>query len=284
MKPEEPFAPIERFAPHMKGPIQAEHFHRYALVGPLARDKDVLDLACGEGYGAAQLALVARSVVGVDNDAPTIEAAAKRYVLPHLSFQVGSCDSVPLPDASLDGVVSFETLEHHDRHDEMMCEVKRVLRPGGFLLISSPNRAAYSQQPDRQNPFHVRELSLAEFETLLRRHFRCVEVVGQKFAVASFVFSLDENEGASWTGYTSCAARLERANGSLQSPVYFVALCSDEPRAPGELGPSLYLDDEVINHHFAEVRAAKSALAKLHANPLWRVALRVRRVLRPRAR
>lgn len=275
--------PLERFVPGLPGQIKAEHFHRYALAKPMARDKDVLDLACGEGYGAAQLALVARSVVGVDNDSSVIEAAAKRYQEAHLSFQVGSCDALPLPDASLDGVVSFETLEHHDRHDEMMREVKRVLRPDGFLLISSPNRAVYSHGPKHENPFHVKELSLDEFVALLRRHFRFIEVVGQKFAVASLVFPLGNSENADWTGYTTRAGRLENEVSSLTGPVYFVALCSDEPGA-GRLDPSLYLDDEVVDFHFAQVAQAKAALAKLHRHPLWRAAMRVRRLLRARPR
>lgn len=88
---------LERFVPGLKGRIKAEHFHRYALALPLAQDKDVLDLACGEGYGSAQLARVARSVVGVDKDAPVIEAAAKRYTQGNLFFRSGVCDAVPLP-------------------------------------------------------------------------------------------------------------------------------------------------------------------------------------------
>jgi 2-polyprenyl-3-methyl-5-hydroxy-6-metoxy-1,4-benzoquinol methylase len=73
---------------------------------------------------------------------------------------VGSCAEVPLSDASIDVVVSFETLQHHDRHDEMMRKVKRVLRPGGLLIISTPDKYHYSIEPDHKNEFHVRELFL----------------------------------------------------------------------------------------------------------------------------
>ena len=57
------------------------------------------------------------------------------------------CDAIPLPDQSVDLVVSFETIEHHDKHEEMMLEIKRVLRPDGVVIISSPDKQTYSIEP-----------------------------------------------------------------------------------------------------------------------------------------
>jgi 2-polyprenyl-3-methyl-5-hydroxy-6-metoxy-1,4-benzoquinol methylase len=63
-------------------------------------------------------------------------------------------------------VVSFETLEHHDKHDEMFLEIKRILRPGGLLLMSTPEKLFYTDLPNVQNEFHVKELYLEEFRDL----------------------------------------------------------------------------------------------------------------------
>src|ERR1700749_2199561 len=110
----------ERFIPFMQGEIKYEHLHRYALSLEYAADKSVLDVASGEGYGAALLARVARSVTGVDLDQTSIRHARHKYYFSNLNFLVGSCHELPLPDASVDLVTSFETIEHHDLHEEKM--------------------------------------------------------------------------------------------------------------------------------------------------------------------
>jgi ubiquinone/menaquinone biosynthesis C-methylase UbiE len=130
----------ERFIPGVEGNIQYEHIHRYALSQNFVKDRIVLDIACGEGYGAAMLAVPARSVIGVDIDTEAISHAKKTYSATNLRFTQGSCDAIPLADHSIDVVTSFETIEHHDRHNEMIAEIKRVLKPDGYSIISSPNR------------------------------------------------------------------------------------------------------------------------------------------------
>src|SRR5579884_1636989 len=136
----------ERYVPAIEGQIKYEHLHRYALCLELVAGKTVLDIASGEGYGAALLASVATSVTGVDVDAATVEHAKHSYYKPNLTFLAGTCERIPLPDSSFDIVTSFETIEHHDKHDEMLDEIKRVLKPGGALIISSPNRLTYSDE------------------------------------------------------------------------------------------------------------------------------------------
>jgi len=164
----------ERFTPECQGRIAYEHVARYRLAMEHARGKDVLDLACGEGYGSALLATVAKTVVGVDVDTMTVEHAVHRYApgATNLVYVRAPAHVTGLGDASFDLVVSFETLEHLVEHDEMMAEVKRVLRPGGALIISSPNKAIYTDRDGMRNPHHLRELYLDEFRALLARHFR----------------------------------------------------------------------------------------------------------------
>jgi 2-polyprenyl-3-methyl-5-hydroxy-6-metoxy-1,4-benzoquinol methylase len=71
----------ERYIPERTGQIQPEHVHRYLLAREYAKDKDVLDIACGEGFGSAILAKTARSVTGVDIASEAVEHAAARYRL-----------------------------------------------------------------------------------------------------------------------------------------------------------------------------------------------------------
>src|SRR5574340_1074504 len=99
---------LKRFRPEIKGQISYEHWHRYAFCRDLAAGKDVLDVGCGEGDGAALLAARARRVVGVDIDAATVAHAAEKYGGERLEFRVGDCASLPFGDAEFEVVVSFE--------------------------------------------------------------------------------------------------------------------------------------------------------------------------------
>ncbi len=131
----------ERFLPdRMPGNIELEHRHRYLFAAQLAGGREVLDIASGEGYGSAILAASARRVIGVDISPAAVEHAKRRYRLPNLEFSCGSCSAIPLADASVDLVVSFETLEHHAEHAQMLAQVRRVLRPGGVLVIGKAER------------------------------------------------------------------------------------------------------------------------------------------------
>src|SRR5258708_15934922 len=115
----------ERFLPElMHGEIELEHLHRYRFAGQFLADKEVLDIACGEGYGSALLAKVARNVIGVDVAQQAIDHARGKYGAANLEFRVGSCARIPLEDKSVDVVVSFETIEHHTRQRAMMAEIK----------------------------------------------------------------------------------------------------------------------------------------------------------------
>jgi 2-polyprenyl-3-methyl-5-hydroxy-6-metoxy-1,4-benzoquinol methylase len=73
-----------------------------------------------------------------------------------------------LNNDSIDLLVIFDTIEHRDEHQAMMTEIKRVLRPEGILIISSPDKMEYSILPNYHNPFHVRELFKAESEGIAR--------------------------------------------------------------------------------------------------------------------
>jgi len=138
----------ERFVPGVPGEIAFEHWHRYAFAARLVAGRRVLDAACGEGYGSALLARSAAQVTGVDVDAATVEHARERYPgRKNLQFDQGSVAALGLKDASVDAIVSFETIEHLAQQDQprMLTEFARLLAPGGILILSSPNRPQYSE-------------------------------------------------------------------------------------------------------------------------------------------
>ena len=212
----------ERYVPGVIGDIELEHLHRYYLARELALGKDVLDIACGEGYGSLLLAEVARSVVGVDASEEVIRYADERYQRSNVQFKHGACGRIPLPDASIDLIVSFETIEHHDEHHEMMREFVRVLRPDGLVLISSPDKAEYSDKPHFVNSFHVKELYFEEFQELLLNYFGHAQFYGQRVRYGSCIGPLHN----SFTPPANFRLSQGRAHKflSIPEPVYFLAI------------------------------------------------------------
>ena len=169
----------ERIVPDETEPgIVALHLKRYEFAAPWCRDREVLDAGCGVGYGSAFLAGHARRVVGVDRDEEAIAYARRRYARPNVEFRVGDLLDLDLADGSFDVVCSFETIEHLDDVEGFLGEVVRVLRPEGVFLVSTPRVDETTASPE--NPFHRIELSPGDFEALLRRSFREVELYGQR--------------------------------------------------------------------------------------------------------
>jgi GT2 family glycosyltransferase/ubiquinone/menaquinone biosynthesis C-methylase UbiE/glycosyltransferase involved in cell wall biosynthesis len=214
----------ERFVPEEQGNIVLEHLHRYLQACEIAGGKVVLDIASGEGYGSAMLADKALKVIGVDISEEAVGHAKNRYKKENLEYRVGSCASIPLPDASVDMIVSFETIEHHDQHEEMMQEFKRVLRPAGLVLISSPDKQNYSVVPEYSNPYHVKELFEQEFKQLLGNYFKNTSYFGQRIVYGSGIFS--ESAATQALSYSYENEAVDKTLG-MSKPVYWVALASD---------------------------------------------------------
>ncbi|MHB8643724.1 MAG: class I SAM-dependent methyltransferase [Gaiellaceae bacterium] len=160
--------------------IVAIHLRRYAFAQPYCEGKDVLDAACGVGYGTVALAETAARVVGADVDADAIAYARGRYARDNVEFVVADLLDPPFADASFDVVASFETIEHLREPETFVRHVARVLRPGGVFVVSTPRVDVTTLRPG--NPFHEVEFSPADFETLLRRHFSRVDLYGQRRA------------------------------------------------------------------------------------------------------
>lgn len=214
----------ERFIPGMQGAIVDEHLHRYALAYTIASGKIVLDVASGEGYGSYLLSYVAESVIGVDISHEAIHHSSNSYQKPNLRYLQGDCCRLPLADNSIDLVVSFETIEHHDQHEKMLQEIKRVLRPDGLLLISSPNKPEYNKTLNDSNPFHIKELDYKQFTDLLDAHFSHRVIYGQRVLSGSIITPHD-NVSSSFLGFYDDET-IHKIHG-LDRPIYFIALASD---------------------------------------------------------
>lgn len=215
----------ERFTPETHGNIELEHLHRYALACELAAGRTILDIACGEGYGSAMLAKKAKKVIGVDISEETIRHANKRYKKQNIEFKVGSCSDIPLPDGSVDYVVSFETIEHHDQHEQMMKEIKRVLRPNGILLISSPDKGNYNDKLGYDNEFHVKELNENEFKRLINKYFKRSAYFGQRVLFGSGIFA-DSISTKAKVFKQNKRSSISNYKGMLD-PIYWIAIASD---------------------------------------------------------
>jgi ubiquinone/menaquinone biosynthesis C-methylase UbiE len=194
----------ERYVPEIGGEIRLEHVHRYLIARELVHGKRVLDIACGEGYGSAILSTVAAHVTGVDISADVVAHASSKYARSNLVFCPGSCEAIPLNEHSVDVVVSFETIEHIHRHEEMMREIRRVLTPEGLLIISSPDRHEYSDVLGSRNQFHVRELDRGEFEQLLGSYFSHVTLAGQRVRAGSIVAPVDRRDPIRHVSFSRC--------------------------------------------------------------------------------
>jgi SAM-dependent methyltransferase len=174
-------------------------FRRHEVVYERLADRcagrDVLEAGCGEGYGADLIADVARRVIGLDYDESAVAHVRARY--PRVEMHHGNLAELPLADCTVDVVVNFQVIEHLWDQGQFVDECLRVLRPGGVLLMSTPNRITFSPGRDTPiNPFHTRELNAAELTELLATAGFSVETMLGVFHGARLV-ELDGCHGGS---------------------------------------------------------------------------------------
>jgi SAM-dependent methyltransferase len=184
----------ERFDPAASSGrlVDAEHRARYWSAAAIAEGRAVLDAGCGTGYGTLMLAEGgAASVTAIDLAEEAVEQTLDR-VDGRAEVVLGDVHQLPFDDASFDMVVCFEVIEHMNAQDAALSEFARVLRPEGFLLISSPNRNVYTPG----NPHHVHEYTPPEFAAALGRLFPSVTLLRQHAWVASGLLTADAAEAS----------------------------------------------------------------------------------------
>jgi SAM-dependent methyltransferase len=164
----------ERLADDPTSALWGEHRSRYRFAGALFSEpgQRVLDVACGTGFGLAMLRQAGAGAIGIDYSAETLRHQAG----------VVQADAARLPVQSdaFDLVVSFETIEHVPNAAALVQEIRRVLKPGGRLILSTPNRAFGPPELHTGNPFHVQEFTADELRDLLGKSFADVTLYGQR--------------------------------------------------------------------------------------------------------
>jgi SAM-dependent methyltransferase len=214
----------ERVIPGLVDPnLFNEHVARYRFAARYADGRRVLDAGCGAGYGTAELTNAA-TVVAMDISADAIAHARGAFGRPGVHFLQGACESLPFADESFDLLVAFEVIEHLERWREMLAEARRILRPSGVLLVSTPNKSWYaeSRAAAGPNPYHVREFDYPEFEAALQATFPHVHLWSQNHSESiAFVPALPSREGV-----------LDApADAAPEHAHFFLAACSRSPIA-----------------------------------------------------
>ncbi len=157
--------------------LSIQHIERYRFACTLLQPgQEVLDIACGTGYGVAMLLKHGCKVVGVDLDDEILKKARVHWN--HDKFVQADALNLPFADASFDAIVSFETIEHVVDGERFLTEMHRVLRSGGIFICSTPN-IHYTAHPE----FHLKEYKPDEFFKLVELYFANVKHYGQYFRV-----------------------------------------------------------------------------------------------------
>ncbi len=249
-----------------------EHLHRYALAQKIINDKIVLDIASGEGYGSSLMGITAKKVYGIDIDKKSVTHAKNKYSNHHnVEFLIGSTDKIPLESNSVDVVVSFETIEHHDEHDLMMQEIKRVLKVDGILLISSPEKSIYSER-DPYNPFHIKELTLEDFEVLLNKYFKYNYLMQQRFVIGSFIHLIDIDKESKFNLFDGNYKKIESKLNEydfFNKPYFNMAICSNsDVNDYSKIGCSLFNGVEVVTKKIQNLQISKDEILNTNSYKL----------------
>jgi len=211
----------ERMIPayHKTHMVYGEHIVRYSSVLDCVKGKKVLDIASGSGYGTALLASSASHVVGVDVDKDAVQYAKSNYQLKNVDFILGSGVKIPLKDDTFDVVVSFETIEHIEDYRTFLSEVKRVLKPDGLFILSTPNDAEFPES----NHFHVHEFEQAELEKVVKKYFKNFKTHLQ----ATWLYNAILDEQQLGTEWDMSIRTIQTAPVLPAKAIYFQMLCSN---------------------------------------------------------
>lgn len=200
-----------------------EHHSRYLFAARLSRGKRVVDLGCGSGYGAAEMAKTAESVSAVDVSAETIAEARLLYPVENLRFESANLEQLPFADGSFQLGVCFEVIEHIENFRAMLAEARRVISENGQLIISTPNKRYYTEtrKVEGPNPFHVHEFEFQEFRDLLGEFFPHQIFFVQNHASAISFLPIE--------GQAAAELRIEGRKSELEEAHFFLAVCANRP-------------------------------------------------------
>ena len=160
----------------------SRHFRAYEIAKDYIRDKTVLEIGCGEGYGAHYLSGFCKNITGIDYNAEVVLYAKNKYTRDNLAYRTVKAENLSaVLKQKFDVIVSFQVIEHIEDTAVFLETVKSLLNDNGMFICSTPNRLDASPDLDTPaNRFHVREFLADEYCDLLKRHFKEVKVIGLK--------------------------------------------------------------------------------------------------------
>lgn len=190
----------------------AEHLLRYEFSAQFVKGKVVLDVACGSGYGTSYLARQgAMRVYGLDISQDAVEYAERHYFHEKCEFVVADAENMPWPNDFFDVIISFETLEHVRNCGIFLDQVRRLLKPDGLFVVSTPNRALSHSN----NPFHLKEFYVEELERELKSRYENVRLFSQSTFTLQSLYDV------------APSSHFEVAQGTLErGSQYVLGVCS----------------------------------------------------------
>jgi 2-polyprenyl-3-methyl-5-hydroxy-6-metoxy-1,4-benzoquinol methylase len=153
------------------------HLAVYEWIAEHCAGLEVVDMACGEGYGTGVLARRARTVTGVDANPEAFEHASAKYQRPGVEFVRDLVESYRQP---CDAVVFLQTIEHVEDPEAVLRHFRDMLPPGGTAYVSTPNLLTLAPEgaAKSDNPWHIKEYRAEEFRALCESVFDDVQILG----------------------------------------------------------------------------------------------------------
>jgi SAM-dependent methyltransferase len=215
---------------------------RYSFARRYAGGKSVLDIGWESiGQGTCLLAGGAGAVVGLTGSSEALKTASELYPAPNVSYRRSNLPKLPYEEGSFDTAVAFEVIEKFDEPEELVAEVKRVLREGGVFVVSTPDKQTHSNDRNHRDPSNKQEMYTPEFKEMLERHFEHVEIYRQGSVSGGFVSPADDLS----TARVESASLTTRPspNGEPPESLFVLAVCSDSEEWRERNGqPYLLLD------------------------------------------
>ena len=175
---------LERWVPGFCNPhTHKEHVCRYNWIKDFVKDKKVIDIACGSGYGSRLMATDggAASVLAYDIDERSVKYASIKNRHDKIIFEVQNAEKFETTDKA-DVIVSFETIEHLQNPQLFLQCVHKALTTQGDFFVSTPiSYIALNEKPD--NIHHVKEWGFLKFHDVLKEQFLIKDVYLQLYNV-----------------------------------------------------------------------------------------------------
>jgi 2-polyprenyl-3-methyl-5-hydroxy-6-metoxy-1,4-benzoquinol methylase len=278
----------ERMIPefHKDDFIYSEHWGRYIFASQFVKNKVVLDAASGSGYGSKYMAQAgAKSVVGIDNSQEAVEYSKKYFNHPKVRFLARDIHKIPFKDKHFDVVVAFEMVEHLGDYEKFLSEVKRVLKPSGVLILSTPNEEVYPEG----NEFHLHEFHKEELDALLDKFFKTTKVFYQKSWASGAILDEEAMRFEDFFNKLNVATH-KLSSFNLERSEYFVTVSSDNKSVfeKGiELENTLFKDFPTERFRFLERsvldigarnQELESTINDIHQSKSWKIVMFLRRM------